>query len=97
MSLPARAELWLVGDPCPLAVQTADRFIARGNRVSRFTWDEAPPGPPAALAGLILLAPPAADDRLPARAFRWLQQAGEYNGFTGNRPRRFRDGRRNEK
>jgi NAD(P)-dependent dehydrogenase (short-subunit alcohol dehydrogenase family) len=69
----AGAEVWLVADAAPLATQVGERL---GRRVRTFGWDEEPPQRPAALGGLVLVAPSGGGDGLPLRAFRWLQAAG---------------------
>ncbi|HEY1375484.1 MAG TPA: phosphopantetheine-binding protein, partial [Gemmataceae bacterium] len=71
VTLPAGAEVWLVGD----AAAVADRLTGRGFRVWTFRWDDVPPSPTAPLGGLVLVAPPAGDG-LALRAFRWFRAAG---------------------
>jgi NADP-dependent 3-hydroxy acid dehydrogenase YdfG len=68
------ADVWLVGAG-PLTEALAERLTVRGLAVSAFGWDEPPKSPPAALGGLVLIAPPAGDG-LGLRAFRWLRQTG---------------------
>jgi hypothetical protein len=68
------ADVWLVGAG-PLTDALAERLTGRGLQVSTFGWDDSPTSPPAALGGLVLVAPPAGDG-IALRAFRWLRQTG---------------------
>jgi acyl transferase domain-containing protein/NAD(P)-dependent dehydrogenase (short-subunit alcohol dehydrogenase family) len=74
MKLSPGADIWLVGDG-PLTTTLGERMSRRGYHVATFGWSEAPASPPAALGGLVLVAP-SAGESLALRAFRWLRRTG---------------------
>jgi acyl transferase domain-containing protein/acyl carrier protein len=68
------ADVWLVGAG-PLADAIAVRLTGRGVQTQTFGWSDPPASPPAALGGLVLIAPTAGKD-VALRAFRWLRRTG---------------------
>jgi acyl carrier protein/NADP-dependent 3-hydroxy acid dehydrogenase YdfG len=70
-ALKLTGDAWLVGGTTSLV----DRLAGRGLSVRTFAWDDTPPSAPAALGGLILVAPPTGDN-VASQGFRWLRTAG---------------------
>jgi NAD(P)-dependent dehydrogenase (short-subunit alcohol dehydrogenase family)/acyl carrier protein len=85
LTLPAGSEFWIVASADPLSEAIAQRLRTHGVHPRRFDWNEAtrtapPTGP---LAGLLLLAPAAPEERLNHRAFDWLKLAAGKLRQTG--------------
>jgi acyl transferase domain-containing protein/NAD(P)-dependent dehydrogenase (short-subunit alcohol dehydrogenase family) len=77
INLSATGEVWITEDDAGLAQRLAARLSLTGQRPRVVRWNEAASLPrPTALAGLIVVAPRAADDDFLLRAFELLQLAG---------------------
>jgi acyl transferase domain-containing protein/NADP-dependent 3-hydroxy acid dehydrogenase YdfG len=74
VTIASAADIWLVGAG-PLTAAVAERLSRRGLQVTRFGWADPPSSPPAALGGLVLIAP-TDDGSIALNAFRWLRQTG---------------------
>ncbi|MBA4189909.1 MAG: hypothetical protein C0467_18145 [Planctomycetaceae bacterium] len=79
VSLTPGSDFWVVGDPDALTETVVATLIERGVVPTAFAWtDPHSTELPAAIAGLLLLAPaaPGAESGLNRKAFEWLKLAG---------------------
>jgi len=76
LGLSATGEVWITEDDAGLAQRLAARLSLTGQRPRIVRWSETTTLPrPTSLAGLVVIAPKAADDAYLLHAFEWLQLA----------------------